>query len=112
MEPRQAIMGTKDRETSPKNKLILIIKTNPPTSMVIKKKNLSKPVFTNIRTPSMSSIPREIKSQVVKKVEKKRTLLKKLYSEPKETINLKKNQQWGTIQMVKAFLGIPIIPGK
>ena len=58
------------------------------------------------------NLPREIKSQVVKKFEKKRTLLKKLYSEPKETINLKKIQQWGTIQMVKAFLGIPIIPGK
>ena len=42
----------------------------------------------------------------------KRTTLKELYKNPKELINPKNIQQWGTIQLVKAFLGIPIIPGK
>ena len=58
------------------------------------------------------SIPGEIKTQVTKKIEKKKIELKNLYTSPKETITLKKAQKWGIVQVVKAFLGMPIIPGK
>ena len=33
-------------------------------------------------------------------------------SSPKETITLKKVQKWAAVQVVKAFLGMPFIPGK
>ncbi len=58
------------------------------------------------------TIPEEIKIQVTKKIKKKKTELEKLYSSPKEVITLEKVQKWGVIQVVKAFLGVPIIPGR
>ena len=58
------------------------------------------------------SIPDEIKTQVATKIEEKKNELKNLYSSPKETITLKKVQKWAAIQVVKVFLGMPIIPGK
>ena len=58
------------------------------------------------------SIPSEIKTQVATKIEEKKNELKNLYSSPKETITLKKVQKWAAIQVVKVFLGMPIIPGK
>ena len=50
--------------------------------------------------------------QVAKKIKKKKTELKKLYSSPKEVITLEKAQKWVAVQFVKLFLGMPIIPGK
>ena len=58
------------------------------------------------------SIPHEIKTQVATKIEEKKNELKNLYSSPKETITLKKVQKWAAVQVVKAFLGMPFIPGK
>ena len=58
------------------------------------------------------TIPSEIKIQVAKKIKKKKTELKKLYSSPKEVITLEKVQKWAAVQVVKVFLGMPIIPGK
>tara|TARA_B100000686_G_C16716931_1_gene932619 strand:- start:612 stop:1316 length:705 start_codon:yes stop_codon:yes gene_type:complete len=57
-------------------------------------------------------IPGEAKILLTKKIEKKKLELKQLYNNPAEVITVKKLQQWGTVQLVKAFLGIPIIPGK
>jgi len=58
------------------------------------------------------TIPDEIKIQVAKKIKKEKTALKKLYSSPKEVITLEKVQKWAVVQVVKVFLGMPIIPGK
>ena len=55
-------------------------------------------------------LPAELKSQVVKKIEKTKTDLKKLYTNPKGSIDLAKAQKWAAFQVVKLFLGIPIIP--
>ena len=57
-------------------------------------------------------IPDEIKVQVAKKIEKKKTELEKLFTSPQEVITLKKAQKWAAVQVVKVFLGMPIIPGK
>ena len=38
--------------------------------------------------------------------------MKDLYSNPKSILDSKKVQNWAGIQVVKAFFGIPIIPGK
>ena len=58
------------------------------------------------------TIPDEIKTQVAKKIKKKKTELKKLYSSPQEVITLEKAQKWAAVQVVKVFLGMPMIPGK
>ena len=58
------------------------------------------------------SIPGEVKTQVAIKIEEKKNELKNLYSSPKETITSKKVQKWAAVQIVKAFLGMPFIPGK
>ena len=58
------------------------------------------------------SIPGELKTQVAKKIEEKKIELKNLYSHPRETITLQKAQKWAAVQVVKVFLGMPVIPGK
>ena len=57
-------------------------------------------------------IPEELKMTVTKRIEKNKNNIKKIYNNPKEIITKEKLQRWGTIQIVKAFLGIPIVPGK
>ena len=57
-------------------------------------------------------IPAELKMTVKGNIEKKKENIKKIYNNPKEAITREKLQKWGTIQLVKAFLGIPIVPGK
>ncbi len=57
-------------------------------------------------------IPAELKMTVTNNIERKKENIKKIYNNPREIITKEKLQKWGTIQIVKAFLGIPIIPGK
>ena len=57
-------------------------------------------------------LPEELKLRVVKRIDKTKTELKKLYFEPKDTIGSKKAQKWVAWQFVKVFLGLPIVPGK
>ena len=57
-------------------------------------------------------IPGEIKVQLTKKIEKKKQEINKLVNEPEQVITAKRLQKWAGIQVVKVFLGIPIIPGK
>ena len=56
------------------------------------------------------SIPQEVKIQVAKQVKEKKVALKNIYQKPTDALD--KAQRWGAIQIVKAFLGIPVIPGK
>ena len=58
------------------------------------------------------SIPGEIKTQVSKKIEEKKNVIKNIYNSPKEAITLERVQKWAGVQVVKVFLGIPIIPGR
>ena len=64
-------------------------------------------IYSNPKT-----LPDEIKSHVAKRIEKKKTELKKLVSEPKDVITLQRVQNWATVQLVKVFLGIPVVPGR
>ena len=57
-------------------------------------------------------IPGEVKMQVAKKIEEKKIVLKKLFSSPEEVISLERTQKWAAVQVVKVFLGLPIIPGR
>ena len=57
-------------------------------------------------------IPTELKMTLTNNIERKKENIKKMYNNPKEIITREKLRNWGTIQIVKAFLGIPILPGK
>ena len=52
------------------------------------------------------------KTHIAKKIEIKKNELKKLYSNPYSLLGSKKMQKWAGLQVVKVFLGIPIVPGK
>ena len=58
------------------------------------------------------SIPNEIKIQVATQIENKKNELKNLYNSPKDMVTLGKFGKWGAVQVVKVFLGMPIIPGR
>ena len=58
------------------------------------------------------SIPNEIKTQVIKQVEEKKMELENVYYAPKGVITLERAGKWTVVQLVKAFLGMPIIPGR
>ena len=57
-------------------------------------------------------LPGEIKLLLVKNIESKKNKLKRLYSEPNDIIKLGKVQRWAGLQVVKAILGMPIVPGR
>lgn len=57
-------------------------------------------------------LPEYLKTKVIKKIKKTQADLKKIYSEPKDSIDVVKVQKWTAIQLVKAVLGLPIVPGK
>ena len=58
------------------------------------------------------SIPGEIKTQVAKKIKEKKNVIKNIYNSPKDAITLERAQKWAAVQVVKVFLGIPIVPGR
>jgi len=57
-------------------------------------------------------LPKKVKFEVVKKIEKTKTQLKHLYSSPEEIVKPERVRKWAGIQIVKAFLGIPVVPGR
>ena len=58
------------------------------------------------------SIPKEIKTQVAVQIEEKKIELSNIYSTPKDIFTLQKVGRWSVVQVVKLFLGMPIIPGR
>ena len=58
------------------------------------------------------SIPDEIKIQVATQIQDKKSQLKNLYNSPKDVVTLGKFGKWGAVQVVKALLGMPIVPGR
>jgi len=62
------------------------------------------------RNPKL--IPKKIKTQVIKKIDKKKLAIRDIYRSPKEVITLERAQRWGVVQVVKLFLGIPVFPGR
>ena len=58
------------------------------------------------------TIPGEIKTQVARQIDEKKSELKILYNSPEDVFTLKRVGKWSVIQVVKLILGMPIIPGK
>ena len=61
---------------------------------------------------SPEKLPTEIKLKVAKKIGTKKDELKKLYNDPRSFIKSPKTHKWVGLQVVKIFLGVPIVPGK
>ena len=59
-----------------------------------------------------TSIPKEIKTQVAIQIDEKKKEIRNIYSAPKDIFSLERATRWGVIQVVKLFLGMPIIPGR
>ena len=59
-----------------------------------------------------NDLPIIVKDQLAKKIESGKSNIKKIYYEPRGTIKDKKLQKWAALQVIKAVLGIPIVPGK
>ena len=58
------------------------------------------------------TIPKEMKTQVAKKIKEKKVELKNIYNSPQDLFTLERMRKWGAVQVVKLFLGIPIVPGR
>ena len=58
------------------------------------------------------SIPNEIKTHIVKRIEEKKVEIVNIYHEPKSIITLERAGKWTVVQLIKAFLGMPIMPGR
>ena len=57
-------------------------------------------------------LPTEIKTKIDKKISYTKQDIEKLYSDPKSVLTPEKIQSWAALQVVKLFLGMPIVPGK
>lgn len=57
-------------------------------------------------------LPMEIKTKIDKKISSTKQDIEKLYSDPKSVLTPEKMQSWVALQVVKLFLGMPIVPGK
>ena len=57
-------------------------------------------------------IPNKIKKHVGSKIEKKKDELSNMYKSPNDFMTIAKFGKWSAIQVVKAFLGMPAIPGR
>jgi len=58
------------------------------------------------------SIPEEVKTQVAKQIKEKKIELRQIYNYPNEVFTYERVRNWGAVQVVKVFLGIPVVPGR
>ena len=75
-----------------------------------KKKTEIKKIKKLYKDPK--SIPQEVKTGVSKQIEDKKTSLKNIYNSPKDAFTLERVGRWTVAQVVKVFLGMPVIPGR
>ena len=90
------------------------VKTDEIKLRIVKKIETTKTELRKLQElySSPEELPDEIKLQVLKQIETKKTELKKLYSDPYGIFKSKKARNWVGLQVVKVFLGIPIVPGR
>jgi len=71
------------------------------------KKNKIKKIYSDPK-----SIPKEVKKQIKTGIQEKKDEIKSIYHEPDEVLTVQRIGKWGAIQLVKAFIGMPIVPGR
>ena len=77
------------------------------TKIEKKEKNILK--FKNLYSQP-KSIPNKIKNHVASRIEEKKVEIVNIYHEPKSFITLERAGRWTVVQLVKAFLGMPMFP--
>ncbi|HIO51472.1 MAG TPA: hypothetical protein EYN36_02710 [Pelagibacteraceae bacterium] len=102
---------TKDTNTYKKKSTL---KTDEIKLQVVKKIETTKTELRKLQElySSPEKLPGEIKLKVAKKIETKKDELQQLYSDPYSIFKSQKTLRWAGFQIVKVFLGIPIVPGK
>ncbi len=88
----------------PKNVKLKVVKKIEETKTELRK---LQQLYNNPKT-----LPAEVKKQVAEKIEKKQIELRNIYDSPSEYITFQRVGRWGVVQVVKAFFGMPIIPGR
>ena len=58
------------------------------------------------------SIPNEIKNHIAKRIKEKKEEIVNIYHEPKSFMTIESAGRWTVIQLVKAVLGMPVLPGR
>ena len=58
------------------------------------------------------NLPIENFDEIYKTVKEKKIQLSNIYSSPKDLFTLERAGRWSVVQIVKLFLGMPIIPGR
>ena len=87
-----------------KNKKSEIIKT------INEKKVELKQIKNIYKKPK--NLPNKVSEKIKKIVNEQQSDLKNLYDNPNEIFKSKKVRKWAGIQVVKVFLGMPIVPGR
>ena len=112
----EAIKFTKEKELEKKevsNNKIKNLQASLKTKVakrIEKKKTEIKKLQELYRDPE--SIPKEIKTQVSKQIKEKKTGLKSIYNSPQDVLTYERVSRWAMVQVVKVFLGMPIVPGR
>ena len=101
----------KDKKTSEKKSKM---KTNEIKLHVTKKIEITKTELRKLQNlySNPEQLPDEIRLQVANKIKTKKSELKQFYSDPYSFVKSKKARNWAGFQIVKVFLGIPVVPGK
>tara|TARA_B100000029_G_C17546222_1_gene948550 strand:+ start:178 stop:888 length:711 start_codon:yes stop_codon:yes gene_type:complete len=91
------------------NKIAKIIKSETEKTIKNKKAELKKlkEIYSDPK-----SIPKEMRVAVAKKIKKRKNDLKSLYDSPSDMITYDRIARWSVVQVVKLFLGMPIVPGR
>ena len=95
------IQKSKSLKSSIKTQMAKQIETNKIKVQEIKK------LYAN---PKM--IPGKIKTKISLSVEEKKSKIQDILSKPNDIFTLQKVGKWSAIQVVKVFLGIPVMPGR
>ena len=100
---------SKKKNAEKKNKLSEGIKSQVSKKIEKKKTEIKKlqEIYSNPK-----SIPEVVKTNIAKQIKQKKTELENIYNSPKEAFSIDRFQKWGAVQVVKAILGIPILPGR
>ena len=64
-------------------------------------------IYSNPKT-----LPTEVKMSLARQISEKKKEIRNIYDSPGEFFTLERVRRWGAVQVVKLFLGIPVVPGK
>lgn len=94
------------KNNTTKNKGLVKDIKNHVASKIKNKKNEIK------KLKKIYSNPKALGGEIKTQVSQKKAELENIYKSPKDAFTMQRAQKWAAVQLVKAFLGMPIIPGR